>query len=133
MSEESQSSMCHSDSSHSTLDSSSCMQPWFPMALTMSIDCPRCLPHLDNLLEATANADPPNMPTQPNLVTWLISRNPCLTMLSLIQKQKSIVAHNRFLAKLQRFASDAMGLLIFLLKDLQAEKAVTKDKAVTAL
>ena len=43
-------------------------QPWFPVALMMSIDYPRCLPRQDNLLVATANADPPLMPTLPNLV-----------------------------------------------------------------
>ena len=54
-------------------------------------------------------------------------------MLVLIQKHKSIISHDRFLAKLQHFASDAMGPLIFLLKDLQSGKAVANDKAVTAL
>ena len=55
------------------------------------------------------------------------------SMLALIQKRKNITAHDRFLVKLQRFALDAMGPLIFLLKDLQSEKAIAKDKAVTAL
>ena len=54
-------------------------QPWFPMARTMSIDYPKYLPHLDNLLEATANADPPSLPIQPNLVAWLISGDPSWT------------------------------------------------------
>lgn len=54
-------------------------QPWFPVALMMSIDYPRCLPQQDNLLVATANADPPQIPTLPNLVAWLISGDPSLT------------------------------------------------------
>ena len=54
-------------------------QPWFPVALMMSIDYPRCLPRQDNLLVATANADPPLIPTLPNLVAWLISGDPSWT------------------------------------------------------
>lgn len=49
------------------------------------------------------------------------------------RKWKNIIAHDRFLVKLQCFASDAMGPLVVLLRDLQAGKAVVKDKAVTAL
>ena len=54
-------------------------QPWFPVALMMSIDYPRCLPQQDNFLVATANADPPMLPTLPNLVAWLISGDPSRT------------------------------------------------------
>ena len=54
-------------------------------------------------------------------------------MLALIQKRKNIIAHDRFLAKLHRFASDAVGPLVVLLKDLQSGKAVAKDKTLTAL
>ena len=39
-------------------------------------------------------------------------------MLTLIQKRKNIIAHDGFLEFF--FASDTMGLLIFLLKDLQS-------------
>ena len=63
---------------HATITSHWVAQPWYPVALTMSIDYPWCLPHLEILLEATANADPPSMPIQPKLVAWLISGNPSL-------------------------------------------------------
>ena len=55
------------------------------------------------------------------------------SMLALIQKHKNIISHNRFLAKLQRFASDAIGPIIYLLKELQSGKGVSQDKAVSAL
>ena len=55
------------------------------------------------------------------------------SMLSLIQKRKSIVAHDRFLSKLQRFASDSIGPLIYLLRELQSGKGVPKEKAVQAI
>lgn len=55
------------------------------------------------------------------------------SMLSLIQKRKSIIAHDRFLSKLQRFASDSIGPLIYLLRELQSGKGVPKEKAVQAI
>ena len=48
---------------------------------------------------------------------------------TLVQKRKSILSHNRFLAKLQRFASDALGPLTYLLSELQAGKDAHKDVA----
>ena len=51
---------------------------------------------------------------------------------TLVQKKKSIVSHDRFLAKLQRFTSDAVGPLSYLLGELLAGKNVPK-KAVSAL
>lgn len=55
------------------------------------------------------------------------------SMLALIQKCKNIISHDRFLAKLQRFASDAIGPILYLLKELQSGKGVSLDKAVSAL
>ena len=54
-------------------------------------------------------------------------------MLTHIQKRKNIIAHDRFLTKLQHCVSDTMRPLIFLLKELQLGKAIAKNKAVTAL
>ena len=55
------------------------------------------------------------------------------SMLALTQKRKNIVSHDRFLGKLQRFASDAVGPLMYLLKELQSGRGVTKDRAIPAL
>ena len=54
-------------------------------------------------------------------------------ILSLVQTRKHIVSHDRFLSKLQCFASDAIGPLVYLLKELQSSKGVTKEKAVQAI
>ena len=43
------------------------------------------------------------------------------------------MSHDRFLAKLQCFASDALGPLTYLLSELQAGKDVHKDVAISAL
>ena len=66
MPEISQRSTSNGDLSHSILGR-------FLIALTMSIDYPKCLPCLNNFLVAIVNADPPNMPIQPGLIAWLIS------------------------------------------------------------
>ena len=55
------------------------------------------------------------------------------SMLALIQKRKNIISHDRFLAKLQRLASDAIGPILYLLKELQSGKGVPQDKAISAL
>ena len=52
---------------------------------------------------------------------------------TLVQKRKNILSHDRFLAKLQCFASDALGPLTYLLSELQAGKDVHKDVAISAL
>ena len=52
---------------------------------------------------------------------------------TLIQKKKSIVSHDSFLSKLQCFASDAVGLLIYLLGELQVGRDVPKERAISAL
>ena len=44
-----------------------------------------------------------------------------------------MVSHDRFLSKLQRFASDAIGPLSYLLGELEAGRDVPKDRAITAI
>ena len=52
---------------------------------------------------------------------------------TLVQKKKSILAHDRFLMRLQRFASDAVGPITFLLGELIQGRDIPKDKAIAAL
>lgn len=54
-------------------------------------------------------------------------------MYHLVQKKKSVVSHDRFLSKLQLFASEAIGPLSYLLEELEAGRDVPKEKAITAL
>ena len=51
----------------------------------------------------------------------------------LVQRKKSIVSHDRFLTKLRLFSSDAVGLLNYLLGELQAGRAVPNQRTVSAL
>ena len=55
------------------------------------------------------------------------------SMMPLIQKKKSVIAHDRFLSKLQRFTMDAMGPLSYLLAEVLSGKDVPKEKAISAL
>ena len=59
-------------------------------------------------------------------------------MYSLIQSspgptKKKILSHDRFLVKLQRYASDAAGPLTFLLSELQAGRPVPANKSLQAI
>ena len=84
-------------------------------------------------------------PIKPEMRKRLLERYPRLTasgtappnldkaIRTLVQKRKNILSHDRFLAKLQRFASDALGPLTYLLSELQAGKDVHKDVAISAL
>ena len=49
------------------------------------------------------------------------------------QNKKKILSHDRFLVKLQRYASDAVGPLSFLLGELQAGRPVPAEKAIQAV
>ena len=52
---------------------------------------------------------------------------------SQIQTKKKILSHDRFLVKLQRYASDAAGPLTFLLSELQAGRAVPAEQSIQAI
>ena len=59
-------------------------------------------------------------------------------MYSLIQSspgptKKKILSHDRFLVKLQRYASDAAGPLTFLLSEIQAGRPVPANKSLKAI
>ena len=56
-----------------------------------------------------------------------------LIQTSLSQTKKKVLSHDRFLVKLQPYASDAAGPLTYLLSELQAGKPVPADKALQAV